>query len=118
MLESVKRAYDKNAFDEADNKCPVDLATINNYLCILQPAYIVSLRLQSNDSSICDTIPSIQYLINCWKNLRVPAGPKLLCRLLVHTVKAKFNYELNSEIYKVSSTSLYLNVYHFFNLFI
>ena len=34
MLESVKRAFDKGAFDENENKCPVDLETINNYLRI------------------------------------------------------------------------------------
>ncbi len=102
MLESVKRAFDKGAFDENENKCPVDLETINNYLRILQPAYTISLALQSNESSIADTIPSIMYLLNYWSNLNVPQTPKPLCRLLTETVKAKFNYELNSEMYKVN----------------
>ena len=74
MLESVKRAYDKGAFNEQENECPVDLETINIYLRILQPAYTVSLALQSNESSIADTIPSILFLINYWKNLNVPPG--------------------------------------------
>ncbi len=104
MLESVKRAFDKGAFDENENKCPVDLETINNYLRILQPAYTISLALQSNESSIADTIPSIMYLLNYWSNLNVPQTPKRLCRLLTETVKAKFNYELNSEMYKVNSS--------------
>ena len=101
MLESVKR-YEKGAFDEIENVFPVDLETVNNYIRILKPWYTVSLALQSNESSIADTIPSVLYLINYWKNLNVPQTPKRLCRLLIETVKAKFHYGLYSEVYKVN----------------
>ena len=78
------------------------METVNNYLRILQPAYTVSFALQSNESSIADTIPSVLYLINYWKNLNVPQNLKCSCRLLIETVKAKFHYEVNSEVYKVN----------------
>jgi hypothetical protein len=38
MLESVKRACDKKAFDDDEIVCPVDLKTIEIYLQILNPA--------------------------------------------------------------------------------
>ena len=59
MLESENRPFEKGAFDEIENVFPVDLKTVNNYLRILQSAYTVSLALQSNKSSIVDTIPSL-----------------------------------------------------------
>lgn len=59
MLESVKRAYDRNLFDsnDVDLACPVDLQTIETYLQILKPSYLLSVSLQSNFSSIADVIP-------------------------------------------------------------
>jgi len=59
MIESVKRAYDRNLFDSnnADLACPIDLQTIETYLQILKPSYLLSVSLQSNFSSIADVIP-------------------------------------------------------------
>ena len=59
LLESVKRAYDKNAFSEDDpeKKCPVELDEIEVYLQILKPAYIFSISMQKNNSTIADLIP-------------------------------------------------------------
>lgn len=55
MLESIKRAYDNNLFE--NHECPIDLKTLEIYLQILAPAYRVSLAFQKNSSSISDTIP-------------------------------------------------------------
>ena len=45
MLESLKRAYDRNAFTE---ECPgqIDLETTEVYVQILKPAYKVSIGFQ------------------------------------------------------------------------
>ena len=61
ILESVKRAYDKNAFIESnpDKRCPVAIEKIELYLQILKPVYLLSIALQNNNSSISDTIPGI-----------------------------------------------------------
>ena len=62
MLLSVKKAYDKNMFND-QNPCPVDLDTVKTYLKILQPALILSTQFQYNHSSIVDVIPSVKQLI-------------------------------------------------------
>jgi hypothetical protein len=54
MLESVKRAYDKNIIEENDLECPISLQEIELYLQILKPAYEFSIVLQSNESTIGD----------------------------------------------------------------
>ena len=51
MLESVKKAYDRNVFNE-DNVCPISLETIETYLQILAPAYRVSIGFQKTTSTI------------------------------------------------------------------
>lgn len=56
LLESTKRAYDKNMFDE-QLQCPVSKEKIELYLQILKPAYILSLKFQYHDSNIGDLIP-------------------------------------------------------------
>ena len=68
ILESVKRAYEKGAFNNNENKCVYDLKTIETHHQILAPAYRVSLRFQTNTTSIAETIPYILMLIERWKN--------------------------------------------------
>ena len=60
LLESVKRAYDKNVFVQGnpEKECPISLSKIETYLQILKPAYILSTQFQQNNSSIADIIPS------------------------------------------------------------
>lgn len=105
MLESVKRAYENNVFNE-NFLCPVSLETIDTYLQILSPAYRISLGFQKNSSCISDVLPSLHKLIEIWENMNVPGNAKRLCKLLVLTTKNKFNYELTSPIYKVSESTL------------
>ena len=100
MIESVKRAFDKGAF-ENENKCLIDLETIETYHQILAPAYRVSLGFQKNSSSIADVIPNILQMIDIWKKFDLPPVPNRLCKRLIACVKQKFNFELNSITYQV-----------------
>ena len=102
MLESVKIAYDKGAFDTNDNLCPYDLKTIETYHQILLPAYRVSLGFQKNSSSIAETLPYILMLLEKWKQFDLPQQPKELCLLLIACVKNKFDFELSSPTYQVN----------------
>lgn len=105
LLESTKRAYDNNMFNENNSEatCPVDLRTIEIYLQILKPAYLLSLAFQLSSSSIADTIPSILKLIHTYEHLDTQEAPRELCSLLIETIKAKFDFELNSDVYKAAS---------------
>lgn len=107
MLESVKRAYDKGAFDQTSPglMCPVDLKKIEIYLQILKPAYQVSIGLQSNQASIACLIPGLLRFFNIWERMKVDQKETELCILLVKCFKNKFEYELNSFIYKVIEIS-------------
>ncbi len=100
MLESVKRAYDKKAFDD-EIVCPVDLKSIEIYLQILNPAYRISLGFQKNSSTIADVLPYLLQLIEIWNRLDVPPAPRRLCKLLIACLKNKFQVEFNSPAYKV-----------------
>ena len=100
LLLSVKRAYDKGAFND-DIVCPVSLDLIETYIQILLPAYKLSVMWQKNNSSIADVIPNILSLINKWEKFDVDQEAKELCLFLIHFVREKFKYEFKSEIYKV-----------------
>lgn len=62
MLGTVKRAYDNNTFN-SNFICPIDLNTIELYIQILKPAYLLSISFQNSNSSIADTIPGRVYCI-------------------------------------------------------
>jgi hypothetical protein len=103
MLESIERAYDRDAFTDED-PCPIDLKTTEMYLQILKPAYMVSLSFQKNNSTIGDTIRLILKLIDHWEKLSntgIPLTAQRLCRLLIKCVKYKFSFELNSSVHQV-----------------
>ena len=103
MLESVRKAIKRKAFDKTDKnrKCPVSLRLIETYLQILKPAYQMTINFQSNHSSIADLLVSLKRAIFTWENMNVIGDEKYLCDLLVHFIKNKFDYELNSDVYKV-----------------
>jgi hypothetical protein len=100
MLLSVKKAYDKKMYD-GENRCSVDLRTVEIYLQILQPAYILSLQLQLNHLTIADIIPSVKKLIQTYIQMDLPETKKQLCNYLATALREKFYYELNSDAYKV-----------------
>ena len=101
VLESVKRAYDRGAF-AGGLSCPIPLATIENYIKVLKPAYELSTTLQLDLSSICDVVPSLVNLMTYWETLVVPEEPKNLCYKLIAIMKIKFKYELTSCCYKAA----------------
>ena len=61
LLLSTKKAYDKGAFDHNDpeKRCPVSLQTIETFLRILKPLYMLNVSFQSDHSTIADVIPGI-----------------------------------------------------------
>lgn len=109
MLESVKCAYDKGAFNDEDIKCPYDLKKIETFHQILAPAYRVSLGFQKKSTSITEVVPYILNLIEIWNKLDLPPVPKRFCELLTACLRNKFNFELNSTTYQVRITVYYLN---------
>ncbi|RNA07608.1 hypothetical protein BpHYR1_014852, partial [Brachionus plicatilis] len=78
MLESVKRAYHRGAFDQV--ACPVTLEQIEIYMQVLKPAYLLNVFFQSNHSSIGDTITGVLKLIDTYEkaaNILKVSGLKL-----------------------------------------
>jgi hypothetical protein len=107
MLISVMKAYEKDVFNN-NYKCPYSLATIEKYVQVLLPAYKFSLFVQRNDSPIGEVIPALLIMFEELKNLKINGIPisgniaKLRDQLL-NAFKKKFQYELESNIYLVSS---------------
>jgi hypothetical protein len=105
MLESIKRAYDRGAFND-NFPCDIDFKTIEIYLQILKPAYKLSIKFQKNSSNIAHIIPNLFKLKEFWIKLStnsLPPSARHFCRLLVKFVDQKFNYEFNSNIHKVNT---------------
>ena len=104
MLESIKRAYDRGAFND-NFPCDIDLKTTEIYLQILKPAYKLSIKFQKNSSNIADIIPNLLKLKEFWIKLSstsLPPSARRFCRLLVKCVDQKFNYDFNSNIHRVN----------------
>lgn len=105
MLESVKRAYDKDLFSDDDEelKCPISLKKVEIYLQILRPAYRFSITFQNNYSSISYLIPSLKRIIFSWENMDLEPEDERFATLLIVCFKEKFKYELESEVYQVNN---------------
>ncbi len=101
MLESVKKAFDRNAFQEANVHLPVQISTIETYLQILLQSYLTNVGMQTNSSSIADVIPSVIRMIYVWEYMDLNQDSRLFCNYLLQCLKGKFNFELNSPIYQV-----------------
>ena len=78
MLESVKRAYDLDLFDDSneDLRCPISLKKVETYLQILQPAYRFSITFKNNKSSISLLIPILSRIIFSWENMDLNQNTK------------------------------------------
>jgi len=101
LLFSNKRAYDNGAYD-GEISCPKALVQIETYIQILMPAYYATLGWEKNRSSIADVIPQVLFLIDFWtKFVTDDKEAQELCFFLIHFVKVKFKYEIESEIYQV-----------------
>ena len=104
MLESIKRAYDRDAFNK-NFPCDIDLKTTEIFLQILKPAYKLSIKFQKNIGNISDINPNLLKLKEFWINLSSDSPPpsaRRFCRLLVKCVDQKFDYEFNSNIHRVN----------------
>ncbi len=101
MLESVKRAYDRNCFEESGYQCLVPLRLIELYLQILKPAYILTNNWQRDKAGIHDVYLGVSKLLFELPRFNVTGSAKEFCVMLYRCVSNKFDYELNSSIYKV-----------------
>ena len=101
MLESVKRAYDRGAYTESGVECPVSLETVELYLQILHPAYMLTNNWQRDKAGISDVYLGISKLLYELPRFNVTGDGKEFCVLLYRCISDKFQYELNSPIYKV-----------------
>ncbi len=86
MLESFKKAYERNAFPEGF-PCPIPLEKIETYMQILLPAFKFNLIMQKKHSSIADVVHNLQLMISKWKRMKVTGNYKTLCNLLINVCK-------------------------------
>ena len=100
MLESIKKAYDREAFSE-ENKCPVDMKTIEVYLQIPRPAYQFMLGLQYTSSTIAQVLVGVLKLAHKWETIDLKGDVKNCSIMLLACLKKKFSFELDSNLYKV-----------------
>lgn len=108
VFEAVLRAFIRGLFvdgvsQEDPRYFPIDRITIEIYHRILREAHILSLKWQRSDASIAEVIPAILKLIADWERLVLPPEPKRFRDLLVYCTRKRFEYELNSPEYLVSS---------------
>ena len=101
MLLSFHKAYLSNCFD--NSACPVSHEEIEIYMQILFPAFQFSLLMQKNKSPIGDIIPTLTIMFSKWNRMEVTGRHKKFCISLVNCFKKKFDYEINSDVYKVAS---------------
>ena len=106
MLESCLRANNNGAFDTDDEqiKCPISMAVIETYVRISKPAYLFSIDMQYNNSTMMDIISGVLNLLNAWMEMKdsLLEIPKKYYSLLIECTENKSKYELNSQIYLVS----------------
>lgn len=104
MLYSYLKGFEENIFSE-DFECPFTKDMIEQYFQILLPVYIFTNDIQSISSDISMIIPSILTLIheNLEKMCLTDENQIDFRNSLVSYLKSKFEYELSSQIYLVSS---------------
>ena len=100
MLLSFQKSYLRNAFS-TELPCPITQQVIETYIKILQPAYQFNLIMQKSDSIIGDVVPVLLIMLSKWGRFRVGAPYKRFCDLLIAAFLKKFDFELNSDVYKV-----------------
>ncbi len=102
LLHSFYKAYKRNAFS-SENPCPIALEEIEKYMQILLPAYQFNLVMQKNDATIGDVIPAVKIIISKWSRFNCTGAYQDLCNNLIKQFNHKFDYELNSNVYRVAS---------------
>jgi hypothetical protein len=100
LLESIIKAPDRRIFDYVASVA--EIHTIRTYLNILK-AYLA--MLQSNESCIEDLLPTLFNIIEVYESKEKSHNSEQLhlCALIADSLKSKFDYEINSEIYYVAS---------------
>ena len=69
----------------------------------MTPAYFITLGSEKNTLSIAGVIPQVLFLIEYWTKLDIKnREAKELCYFLIHFIKIKFEFELNSPIYHLN----------------
>ena len=101
MVVSVKKAYEKNTFNN-EYQCPYTLNSIENYIQVLFPVYRFSLFMQRNNCPIGEVVPALLMLFRDLKKLKINGiavtGKYATLRdLLVKSFQKKFKYELQSR---------------------
>ncbi len=102
-LETLIRAILKNAIQKED--LPVPLSRIETYYLVLQPSYNLNISFQSNNCTIADVVPSVLSCIEAYEEMEkteCSTYAKSLCSLLAKNIRTRFEFELNSEVYKVN----------------
>ena len=102
MLDSFKRSYENNSFS-TEKSCDVCLEVIETYMQILMPAFQFTLIVQKMSSTIGEVVPLLNIMISKWKREKLNSNYKILCEQLISSFVKKFDFELNSPIYFVSS---------------
>jgi hypothetical protein len=97
MLESIKKAFDRNAFKDVT----LPIKEIEIYLQILKPAYILSLNWQKETCTISDLLIGLTKYLYDLERLNIDGEASKFAFILIECIKSKFEYELNSQIYKV-----------------
>jgi hypothetical protein len=111
-LETIQKAHKKKIFDHEilANTFPLKMKRIETYLEILYPLYLTNISFQDSSSSISDVIPSILNLVHGLEKYKAKSEySKTLCKDLVNQLNKRFEFELNSEIYKVNF--VYFKIY-------
>ena len=109
MFEKLQKAHKKGLLENL--KLPVSMNVINNYLIILKHPYLLNISLQRNTCTISEVIPSLLKVLHHLQVIseQTTHSGKDLCRLLIEQFKKRFEFELNSDIYKVITLYFDLN---------
>lgn len=97
----AKKCYEKSLI--AENDCPLSYNDIDTYLQILLPAYYVNLLFQRTSSTVGDVLPHIFKLKSIWSHQELDMETRELTYFLIQYLEQKFEYETNSDIYKVNT---------------
>jgi hypothetical protein len=73
------------------------------YLQILLPAYRFSIGFQRTKANIAEVLSSLLILFNTCNKLAQNKKFKPICLTMIESFKFKFDYELTSNVYLVSS---------------
>ena len=97
---NLLKGFEKKLFTAEE--CPVPMNIIEMYLKILTPIYLLNIRLQSNEATIGELIPSLIKVDHKLSNMAgLSQSGNLLSRHLRNEIKHRFDYELKSPIYRV-----------------